>query len=954
MESVIKVLSANCQGLRNISKRADVLNYLGNMGSSILCLQETHWIDRDIGSIKQLWKGDCFINGSKTNARGVTILLTPNFEYSVSNISGNNEGNILSIDLKLSDSSLRIINVYAPNVDSPQYFREVENYITSAETDHILITGDLNLVLDPKQDSDNYRHINNPNARKQLIETLEKHNLFDVFRKMNPQLRRYTWRRKNPMKQARLDYFIASAKLMDIISSCQIKPGYRSDHSIIETNIVMCKFKRGKGIWKLNCSLLKDKDYLIRINNAIDEEKSRYTTPSTNEEMNGDNTISHSLLLEIILLRLRGESIKFSTIKKREKSNKEQKLIKDIETLEANNVNVSDLEAKKQELEKLREEIMQGVRIRSRVNWLRNGEKPSKLFCNLEKHNYTDKTVRRLRNQEGINIFDQKLILAEMKTFYERLFAKQKGQGKNYDLKKIMSKYNLPFLKEEDAKKLDGKLELSELHKALKNMKNEKSPGIDGFPAEFYKVFWGKLKDIILNAINESYDNGVLSTSLRHGLITCLPKGTKPREFIKNWRPITLLSVAYKIASAAIANRLKPVLEQIIPNNQTGFLQGRNISDCTRLVYDMLHYTEKENIPGLLLLVNFEKAFDSISWDFLNECMKILGFNAGFIQWINTFNNKAFASIIQCGYLSDPINIGRGCRQGDPIAPYLFILCSFFLTIMIDQNTSIKGIKFNNKEIKIIQFADDTSIFLDGSECSLQTTLNIIETYGSYSGLKMNKEKSELIWFGQKKHSKSVLCKESKLSWGATDFKLLGITFSTNLNEIHAKNYDQVIRNISKTILCWKKRILTPLGKITVLKTIIMSKFIHLFQSLPTPQENIVKKITKILFEFLWDGKPDKISRERVIQNKKSGGLEMIDLENFIKGLQVNWIKRLLGKEQPIWKLIIPYYIPSPEKLLYFGTLWPKKLAKEITNPFWLGVLKSWTEYISKYNLNLE
>ena len=120
-----------------------------------------------------------------------------------------------------------------------------------------------------------------------------------------------------------------------------------------------------------------------------------------------------------------------------------------------------------------------------------------------------------------------------------------------------MKNYNLPRLNKNNAENLEGKLTLIEISEALKHMKNEKSPGIDGFPAEFYKIFWKKLKHIILHALNESYEKGILSTTLRHSLITCLPKGKKPREFIKNWRPITLLSVVYKIASAAIVNRLK-------------------------------------------------------------------------------------------------------------------------------------------------------------------------------------------------------------------------------------------------------------------------------------------------------------------------------------------------------------------------------------------------------------
>ena len=177
-----------------------------------------------------------------------------------------------------------------------------------------------------------------------------------------------------------------------------------------------------------------------------------------------------------------------------------------------------------------------------------------------------------------------------------------------------------------------------------------------------------------------------------------------------------------------------------------------------------MHYVEEQNIPGLLLLVNFEKVFESISWSFLNECLKVLGFGNGFIRWISTFNTEIYASVLQCGYLSNPIHVGRGCRQGDPIAPYLFIICSFFLTAMVNQDKLVKGIKLSKEEVKIIQFADDTTIFyrlllLFWYRKLTQKTLNIIETFETYSGLKMNKDKSELIWLSRKKHTKEILCK---------------------------------------------------------------------------------------------------------------------------------------------------------------------------------------------------
>ena len=98
----------------------------------------------------------------------------------------------------------------------------------------------------------------------------------------------------------------------------------------------------------------------------------------------------------------------------------------------------------------------------------------------------------------------------------------------------------------------------------------------------------------------------------------CIPKENKCRNALKNWRPITFLNTIYKIASGSIASRIKTVLDKLISTDQTGFIKGRYIGENTRLVYDLLQFTEENNIPGLLLLIDFEKAFDSLSWSFIN------------------------------------------------------------------------------------------------------------------------------------------------------------------------------------------------------------------------------------------------------------------------------------------------------------------------------------------------
>ena len=177
--------------------------------------------------------------------------------------------------------------------------------------------------------------------------------------------------------------------------------------------------------------------------------------------------------------------------------------------------------------------------------------------------------------------------------------------------------------------------------------------------------------------------------------------------------------------STVIACRIKSVLDLIISPSQTGFLPGRFIGENTRLIYDLLHFTQKENIQGLLLLIDFQKAFDSVSWDFLCKVLKEFNFGPNICKWVNLFNTDIFAYVCQCGNLSEKIPIERGCRQRDPLSVYLFLICAEILYIMIDSKQDIKGIKVNGKEIKITQFADDMTLILKGECGSLQAALNI-------------------------------------------------------------------------------------------------------------------------------------------------------------------------------------------------------------------------------------
>ena len=201
----------------------------------------------------------------------------------------------------------------------------------------------------------------------------------------------------------------------------------------------------------------------------------------------------------------------------------------------------------------------------------------------------------------------------------------------------------------------------------------------------------------------------------RRGIIKLIPKKDAEPYLIKNWHPISLLNCAYKIAAKAIANRFKQVLPNLIDNDQTGFLKGRFIGENIRLIDSIIKYTAPKNIPGLLLFLDFEKAFDTVEWSFLHKTLQHYNFGPSAIQWIKLFYHNTESCILNNGWSSDFFKLERGVRQGCPF--------SLHLAETMRKNKSIKGITIDGQEIKISQYADDTTLILDGSSVSFTTAL---------------------------------------------------------------------------------------------------------------------------------------------------------------------------------------------------------------------------------------
>ena len=238
---------------------------------SIYCLQDVHCTKHTANFIQTQWgNNNCIFSSATSNKRGVAVLFKKNLDMTMHSQFSDPEGNFIIIDITVDNHRFNLITLYGPNNDSPTFFNNLMLKAQSINNDNpYILCGDFNVVQDYKLDNCNYKTENNKKPHEMIMEIKHNFNLIDPFRENYPLLNRYTWRRRTPFQQSRLDYFLLSESLHSSVNKCLIDPGYRSDHSMVILNMSFTNFIPGRPLWKHNNSLLKDIDYLNTINNKI-------------------------------------------------------------------------------------------------------------------------------------------------------------------------------------------------------------------------------------------------------------------------------------------------------------------------------------------------------------------------------------------------------------------------------------------------------------------------------------------------------------------------------------------------------------------------------------------------------------------------------------------------------------------------------------------------------------
>ncbi|KAJ0818578.1 putative RNA-directed DNA polymerase [Helianthus annuus] len=393
--------------------------------------------------------------------------------------------------------------------------------------------------------------------------------------------------------------------------------------------------------------------------------------------------------------------------------------------------------------------------------------------------------------------------------------------------------------------------------------------------------------------------------------VALIPKIKDPQD-LGNFRPISLVGSLYKIIAKVLVNRLKAVMNDVISENQSAFVGGRNILDSPLIVSEMVTWANKSKSKMLILKVDFEKAYDTINWKFLFKVMEKMGFPERWIKWIKGCLVSGKGSVLVNGSPTSEFKFKRGLRQGDPLSPFLFIIAMEVINMLLKRAMDLglfKGFKLPNDGpvISHLCYADDVLFIGEWSYQNVVVLNRLLRWLSLLSGLKINRRKCLLFGIGAEASEVNQFASIIRCGAGFLPFTYLGVPIGVNMKR--AKFWEPVLDRFKSKLSKWKARYLSFAGRMTLIKSVLGSLPSY-FLSIYAAPKCVLKKLEKIRREFLW-GKSDKGHKLRwvrwnwLLNSKKAGGLGVGSIQHFNFAMLVKWWWRFKKNPNQLWAKVV-------------------------------------------------
>ncbi|GJS77073.1 RNA-directed DNA polymerase, eukaryota [Tanacetum coccineum] len=457
---------------------------------------------------------------------------------------------------------------------------------------------------------------------------------------------------------------------------------------------------------------------------------------------------------------------------------------------------------------------------------------------------------------------------------------------------------------------LELEVSKDEVKRAVWDCGTDKAPGPDGFTFGFYRRFWKVIENDVFDAVNHFFTYGDIPKGCNSSFIALIPK-IPDANVVKDFRPISLIGSLYKIIAKILANRLVVVLGDIVNEVQSAFIADRQILDGPFILNEVLQWCKSKKKQSLIFKVDFEKAYDSVRWDFLDEVLKKFGFGDKWCTWIQSCLRSSRGSIIINGSPTAEFQFHKGLKQGDPLSPFLFILIMESLHLSFQRVVDarmFKGITLSSSLMLSHMFYADDVIFV-GQWCddNINTLVQVLECFFHASGLHINMNKSKLM---------GVLVDDEKVKQAASKlgclilkppFSYLGSKVGGSMHRIQAWNevVDRVYARLSK----WKMKTLSIGGRLTLLKSVLGSMPIYHMSIFRVPM-SVLRRLESIRSHFFNGHDPNSkrtswVKWKNVLASKEKGGLGVSSLYALNRGLMFKWVWRFFTQNTSLWSRVI-------------------------------------------------
>ncbi|CAL5438187.1 unnamed protein product [Camellia sinensis] len=525
---------------------------------------------------------------------------------------------------------------------------------------------------------------------------------------------------------------------------------------------------------------------------------------------------------------------------------------------------------------------------KSRLTWAMKGDKNTRYFHVVAK----GRTVRNEIN----SILDGEVMVEDPGSVKRKVFDHFKKQyTEDWSSRPVLGGCFSTVIGRGRSGWLESDFSVAEIKSAVMDCDGNKAPGPDGFNLLCYQKFWKIMKGEVVQFVKEFQTNGKLVKGINSSFITLIPKKENPIG-LSDYRPISLVSSIYKILAKLLATRLKSVLPHIISESQSAFLSGRNILDGVLIANEVVDGWKKAKNKGLLIQLDFEKAFDSINWGFLFSMLSNFGFGEKWIKWIKECVITVRLSVLVNGSPTEEFSPQRGLRQGDPLSPLLFNLAAEGLHKLLSRASQldlIKGVKVGHNSVLLthLQFADDTLLFCEAQVEEVRKLKRVLRCFEIMSALKINFHKSVVCGVGVSKELLDSCAAVLNCKTKTLPLKYLGMPLGANPRM--KATWKPVVEKVKSKLAGWKRKMLSFAGRLTLVKSVTSALPVYYLSLFKLP-EGVARELEKIQAAFLWGGsasdrKIHMVKWKDLSKTVEKGGLGIRKLRDVNNCLLIKW-----------------------------------------------------------------